>query len=607
MIFCEIMMQSFVRRCFSNLLLGGKTVFWEKIITFALVLCIIIANILDVSMKKCAFISFLSLLFVSCINKYKEPDKIFNFVENIVEQYPDNALVLLDSIQNSFTLDEGRHAKYTLLLVQAKDKAGQDISGDSLIFSSRDYFKKQYEPENLALAEFYCGKVYQSQGKSEEATQAYLDAETTSEKIRNDHLKGLIQFYLGNNYYDKLLYNEAIPRYKSAANYFSCQDGKYANYIISLNAIGNCFLLKQEKDSAFYYYNQGLILAKSKNDSIEEVIITKNIGIALLEVGDTRHAKKQFFHAIELTRDSSMQSDIYLNLAKVYVKENKPDSALFFTTRALAQFEKKNDTEKLAIAYRLLSKIEEKSGNFQASLEYQKQYTRHLSLILAEKENFAILDIQKKYNFKLIQNENYELMLEKRKTQVITLCIIIGLLIALYTLYWKIKKNKNDLFEARQKIYRFKETEENLKNTVEQRSEEFIDMLSQQFNLQLKATLLENYLPEQEKISGKNLLKKFNEIVYGKDKNLDWSLLLQSMNKLYDHFPDKLRKSSLKLSDEEIYICCLSKAGLRNDEIAVFFEPSTTANAIQLKKSTIRQKTGMKERENFVKQLDTIV
>jgi DNA-binding NarL/FixJ family response regulator len=160
------------------------------------------------------------------------------------------------------------------------------------------------------------------------------------------------------------------------------------------------------------------------------------------------------------------------------------------------------------------------------------------------------------------------------------------------------------LDEAMQKIYRFKETEENLRNTVDQQNKEFIVLLFQQFNIQLKATLLEG-CSEQDKKSGKNLLKKFNAIVYGENKNLDWTLLLQSMNRLYDHFPDKLRKSYPNLSEEEIHICCLSKVGLRNDEIAVFFD--TTANAIQLRKSAIRQKTGMKGQENFVKQLNTIV
>jgi hypothetical protein len=325
-------------------------------------------------------------------------------------------------------------------------------------------------------------------------------------------------------------------------------------------------------------------------------------------LGDTIHAKKQFLNAVKLTQDSILQSNIYLSLAGIYEKESNPDSVLFFTESALPSFKENKNTEKLAVAYRLLSGNEEKLGNYQAGLAYHKQYTKQLSSILAEKRDFTVLDVQKKYNFELIKNANNELTIAKKKAQVIALCILICLLIALFLLYWKTKKNKSDLFEALQRIYQFQETEENLINTVDQQNKEFIDLLSQQFDIQTKAKLLEYHLSEQDKKSGKNLLKQFNDIVYGKGKNLDWAFLLQTINRKYDYFSDKLRKAYPDLSEEEIHICCLSKVGLRNSEISVFLEStSKTANAVQLRKSIIRKKTGMIEHGNFVKQLNTIV
>jgi DNA-binding NarL/FixJ family response regulator len=76
-------------------------------------------------------------------------------------------------------------------------------------------------------------------------------------------------------------------------------------------------------------------------------------------------------------------------------------------------------------------------------------------------------------------------------------------------------------------------------------------------------------------------------------------------NALYDNYLDRLKNLFPELSETELLICCLSKIGLNNMEISLLIK--TTQNAVQKRKSVIRQKTGMKEQENFIKQLDQIV
>ena len=74
------------------------------------------------------FFTCICLVLQSCDENQKQVSLIFDEVENIVEQYPDSALILLESIRNPYELSKSQHAKYVLLSVQAKDKAYEDIT-----------------------------------------------------------------------------------------------------------------------------------------------------------------------------------------------------------------------------------------------------------------------------------------------------------------------------------------------------------------------------------------------------------------------------------------------------------------------------------------------
>ena len=127
--------------------------------------------------------------------------------------------------------------------------------------------------------------------------------------------------------------------------------------------------------------------------------------------------------------------------------------------------------------------------------------------------------------------------------------------------------------------------------------------LFRQLDIVKKISLIESYLKNDEKVKGKEVLKKVNEIIYGQDDN-NWSMFNEMVNVLYDNYLDRLRNSFPDLSETELLICCLSKIGLNNIEISLLIK--TSQNAVQKRKSVIRQKTDMKEQENFVKQLDQI-
>ena len=540
----------------------------------------------------------ITLIMLSCSRDFRKAEKVLKRAENIVEEHPDSALSLLETIRNPYLLTKEQYAKYVLRLVQAKDKCDRDISTDTLIFQARDYFQIKSNLNELAFAEFYCGRVLQTKGNRSEAVKAYLDAGTLARELNNKGLIGLSEFYCGLLNYDQHLFDEAIIHLKEATLNFSQTEGKNKNQVVPYNYIGNSFLLKQLPDSAFFYYNKGLFLAKQYNDSANELRIVQNMGVAYLKLGNTKQAKESLKMALSLSSGESQKAKAYLNLADVYYREGSKDSALFYLDHSLRLAD--NNASLLANVYRLFSKIEATAGNYQQAMTYNELYTKYLAKVLEEKKDISILDIQKKYNFELLENANNRLLIER---QWIFICLFLVVVTACWVVYYNRAKNREAMLIAEQHIFQLKEIVKkrvgsNVKNN------ELRKTLIKQLDIVKKISLIESYLKGDEKIKGKEVLKKVNEIIYGQE-DYNWSVFNEMANALYDNYLERLRNLFPDLSETELLICCLSKIGLNNMEISLLIK--TTQNAVQKRKSVIRQKTAMKEQENFIKQLDQIV
>jgi tetratricopeptide (TPR) repeat protein len=557
----------------------------------------------------CVYAVWGLLLCLSCKHSSTQTDLILQRVEDVVEQFPDSALMLLDSIRNPYELNDSRHATYLLLTVRAKDKAYQDIESDTVIFQVRDYFKKKNDRRQFVLAEFYCGRVLQSQGKTEEAMKSYLLARNEADE--NDHImNGLIAFFIGELNYNQRLFLEAIPHFKKSANEYSGIKEKYKSQISAYLNIGNSFFLEDDADSAFYYYNKGLEIATLYNDSSKQADIMQNMGVAYLELGKFDLAKEAINQMLSILTDSNSKARPYLSLANVFHQENKKDSALYYCNLALALSED-NIYLKIAI-YNLLSKIEEAAGNYQESLAYAQQRVDYLITVYEESEQETLLDVQKKYDFELLQNANKNLVIQRLWIGII---LILFVVVAGFVFFRNHTQNKEAMLIALQQIYQLKEMageNNNHKNTNPATSSDTKEgntmlrtILFEHLDLFKKISLLEAYLKDDEREKGKEILKKVHRILYDSTQKFDWNLFYQPVNALHDDFLNRIKERYPALDEEEILICCLTKIGFSNIEIALLIK--SNPNRKQKKKSSIREKTAMKKQDSFLKQLDEIV
>lgn len=536
-------------------------------------------------------IFMLCAAFLSC-NPNEKTEETLSRAEVLLEQNPKGALQILNNEIDPKDLDKELYNKYILLHIQAKDKTLEDITNDTIIFETKKYYEDKGDMENTAIASLYSGYVLAVRGDTQMAMSTYLNAETYAKESDNNALKGLIEVYIGDLYQDQLLNDEAILKYRQAILHFN-KAGNYKNEIIAYDKIGSNLLTRGDTDSSFYYYNKGLSLAKEHNDSIEQAFIIRNMGFALGSIGKRDQARAYFRHSIPYLNDNEEVARNYLNIAYSFDDEQNKDSTLFYINKSLTLIEGYDNHPLKLIIYQLLAKTAEKDKNYQQALNDYKEYTALLKKMLKDTNNHIALDVQKKYDIELLQNENNRLLIQRQTAFLIILLMFIFILAMSFVFYRKRIKDRAALAVAQEKIFQMQE----MANNIDEKENSFRKVLFQHFDIFKKVALLKTELKGEEKKHGQKLLKKVNEIVYNQE-NLDWNKLFDIMNQLYKGVPDTIRKKYPQLDEIEIRICCLEYAGLSNNEIAIILEFSI--NTIQMKKSVIRKKLEIEGYGNIV-------
>jgi tetratricopeptide (TPR) repeat protein len=505
--------------------------------------------------------------------------------EKAMVESPDSALQALKSIRFPEDLNKDLFNRYNLLLVQAKDKCCQDITGDTVIFSIKEYYIDKRDLQNAALAAFYCARVLHEQKKEIDCTfKAYTTAIELAGKTHDYNLMGLAHGNLGILYREHFLHEEAIAMNRKAAGMYE-KAGNHKNKASALSLIGNCYLLKNRIDSAFLYYNESLQLSDQYGIMELQSSVRQSKGVAYRETGDYRLAKELFNDALQFSPDSIEQARTLMSIAKVYIAENKTDSAKYCLNRALAiSF---HQPKLLRTSFLILSRIEENEGHYLQALKHYKEYHGYTFKAFDSDKNNKLVEIQEKYDFEKDKNTRNALIIQQRGGLLILLFILLIACVFILLFYRKSAQDRKLLLEAGYKIT-------SLSKMAKEYSEEkqtSKSIIIQYFNILRKVALIERYIAEDERKSGQGLLKKINRIVYEQD-SMDWEKLFQVMNQFKDGFYNKVRENYPQLKELEFRVCCLTcETDFTDVEIAVILGKSV--DMVRRLRSDVRKKIGM--------------
>lgn len=532
-------------------------------------------------------ISILSLWVISC---KPTPDSVvhtLSLVEKCMETYPDSAFNMLNRIPNPETLRGKAQADYALLMTQAMDKKYMKPESDSLITLAVGYYGS-HEDNWVAKGKafFYYGRVMKELNRPEDAMRYYLKAKEIFDDSKEYRILGLISEEMGTLNWNQDLSNEALLNYRNALKYYSVI-GDALGMSYSTRSIGRYYLSSSNhSDSAYIYYQRALAIAHESN-CISELTILQELGLLYRMKKDYGKAEYYLLQALELDKDVSLFSEIYLSLGYTYFLMNNREEAEKYL---IESSEISNDYTKVD-AYYFLAELEKMKKNPWKVIEY-KEKTDSLNKIIQKSETKEIVaDLQKKYQNEKLQREN--LQLEIKSQAVVLLCFILFLIIlfASFFVYYKHLHHKERMREIeRQIMINTEEIALYQKEMVDyqQLQSETEDYHSNIGELKGKVLLLQGQndtLAELMKASKGEVEGSFSSmnIMYmatfrmmlsvkcglfkGELSRSDWERLFELFNYIYDGALERLKNEYPVLTKHDLEICCLLKFGFTNEEL----------------------------------------
>ena len=181
-------------------------------------------------MRRLIFFFLLGII-VSCSSE-RDTVRLVNQAEKIVQEHPDQALRMLDTLSRGNFSSRKERARYGIVKSMALTKNWIEPSSDSLIRPAVEYYGKSRQYDYRMKAWFYFGRVQLVQGELVASLYSFKQAEHAAENTGDDRYKGLIQMGLANVYNRNYNSPEALKHVKKALPFFLAVNDRY-NYDVT--------------------------------------------------------------------------------------------------------------------------------------------------------------------------------------------------------------------------------------------------------------------------------------------------------------------------------------------------------------------------------------
>ncbi len=538
-------------------------------------------------------LSFVSILhcFYAC-NPQPEAPALLAQAELFMESHPDSAMLLIDSIfAPEINLSNKQYMHYLVAKVRAKYKNHQNVSEDTLIFRARDYFEERSvkNPAQAALACFYSGCVYREQADYKQAMQEYKQAYNYALQATDSLLLGLIYHNMGDLLEEEDLHAEALEEYRKAKEIYSSFP---KNQIHSLYAMGIMHLLLDNCDSALIYTHKALLLAEALEDEKMQSLLAHGLSVSYKEADDLHNAEYFLRKAFMLNTDSIELPRYYLNFANLYSAMGCEDSIVLYTERLKLTIDSVTDNYLKASVFGFLARREKERGNYDEAFYYQNEHSRVVEKIMEEQLRQSVYEVQQRYNFEKIKNEQ-QVQKNRYQSWIILLLVVILLSGTVFTFYTI--RQKNLLLETRENIDTLNKMAKSLSKSYESRiqrkEKDLREALLWRFDVVKKAALLSE--SEVESSNSNKLLKKFHKIVYAENANDQWLGILSAFDQINKDVAENIKQKYTDLSEMEYKIVLLAYAGISVKETALIL--CLSSNTVQSYRSSLRKKIGIND------------
>ncbi len=512
---------------------------------------------------------------------------ILRTADSLMEEHPDSALAILkrDSLEICRSGKDFR-LWYALSRTEADDKCYILHVSDSAIRIAAGCYDSYGSALQRVRADYLLGRVYCDMHLYGHALTSFnkaiaVDAENDS--VINRY-KARAATWAGYVYEVEGLHKDAL-RYNKLAYGYAKKAGAQVTEIYSLRDIGRSYRDLKRNDIAIPYYQQAAKKAKTIDDANLYNMVMEELAGIYIEEGRLDEAYAALNTKFLATTDKDIASHYYI-WAMYFEKIGQLDSAVAYDKRGMIYSEISIKRDVSLDLARLLTK----QGKRDEAMEYYEKYSVYSDSVEASelKETSDMLSqVEKSID---VERKNAALASSQLRLAAVMSILVVVVVIASVALLGMYLKRKRKQREQLERVRRYRLERSMKEKQRAQQNKERIALLeneltaSNQTLSELRQELIRN---EAEMLKYKDALTAFEQKhgellvadladtdVYklyhdpiAKPTSADYHMLVEALNKAYSDFTLRLKEFYPDIRSNEMWICCMVKAGLTSKEI----------------------------------------
>lgn len=514
-------------------------------------------------------------------------ESILRTADSLMEEHPDSALAILkrDSLEICRSGKDFR-LWYALSRTEADDKCYIQHVSDSSIRIAAGCYDSYGSALQRVRADYLLGRVYCDMHLYGHALTSFnkaiaVDAENDS--VINRY-KARAATWAGYVYEVEGLHKDAL-RYNKLAYGYAKKTGAQVTEIYSLRDIGRSYRDLKRNDIAIPYYQQAAKKAKIIDDANLYNMVMEELAGIYIEEGRLDEAYAALNTKFLATTDKDIASHYYI-WAMYFEKIGQLDSAVAYDKRGMKYSEISIKRDVSLDLARLLTK----QGKRDEAMEYYEKYSVYSDSVEASelKETSDMLSqVEKSID---VERKNAALASSQLRLAAVMSILVVVVVIASVALLGMYLKRKRKQREQLERVRRYRLERSMKEKQRAQQNKERIALLeneltaSNQTLSELRQELIRN---EAEMLKYKDALTAFEQKhgellvadladtdVYklyhdpvAKPTSADYHMLVEALNKAYGDFTLRLKEFYPDIRSNEMWICCMVKAGLTSKEI----------------------------------------
>lgn len=466
-------------------------------------------------MTKTPTIQTLLLLLLALLTACNDPKPVTDALhraETLMNEHPDSALAVLNTLSPDAMGKNRTRAHYALLYTQAQDKNYIDETNDSLITVATDYYRHTDDVRRKFLSHYYKGRVLSNAGNYLDATSCYMEAEQLVDAVADDYLVGLLYAEMGRIYRLYYDYPKSLEAYQKAAECYE-RAGKirHRNYMWFNQS--SIYRNLNESEKSEQLLRMALLSAKEDKDNVLVELCIGNLVMLYVEEERMSEAQKLYEELKEIAGVDYGSATFMGSLTDMYVSEGEFVQAIACVEKGWERVDCRTDSINLYVAS---SELYSRQGR--NDLAYQ-ELLKAMTLQNEEAKQALqqpVLTAQCDFLSERLAFEAYQVQIEKRLKGLYILVSVLVLVIITFVFVWMFKKHKKKSQQVISHLESAKNLAEKEKIEIETEKDRIARALQQ--------------LDEDKKSADETISKLKKEISQKeKSSNLEISILLKKL------------------------------------------------------------------------------